>query len=114
MPDQAETSVATVPASHSVHPSVLDSMGVGDVTGPMGIVLAVVLGLDRFGLLRRDSAEKGGDHLSQRDRLTRIETDVRHLHHRLSEVRTETQAVRDRTAATLDQIREDIRKELNR
>ena len=90
-------------------------MGVGDVTGPLGIVMAVVLGLDRFGLLRRgpSSGENGttvrGHH---RDEFVELKTNVQHIQERLAETREEARRHRDRTASTLEQIRDDIRRAL--
>ena len=89
-------------------------MGVGDVTGPLGMVLAVVLGLDKFGLLRRGDHKHDRDGLDQRDRLTRVEADVRHIHHRITENRAEAAQHRDRTTAAIEAIRDDIRREIDR
>lgn len=90
-------------------------MGVGDVTGPLGIVMAVVLGLDRFGLLRRGPST--GDnattvHGHHRDEFVELKTNVQHIQERLAETRDEARRHRDRTAATLEQIRDDIRRAL--
>jgi hypothetical protein len=104
MPDEVPEIPVVVDVPH---------MGVGDVTGPLGVVLAVVLGLDKFGLLRRNETT-ARDGLDQRDRLTRMEADVRHLHHRLTEIRSESQAQRDNTARVIETIRDDLRKELDR
>jgi len=90
-------------------------MGVGDVTGPLGIVLAVVLGLDRFGLLRRGSGASDPPSAvpaHHRDEFVELKTNVQHLQERIAETRDEARRHRDRTAATLDQIRDDIRRAL--
>jgi len=89
-------------------------MGVGDVTGPLGMVLAVVLGLDKFGLLRRNHPSDGAHDLAQRDKITRLEADVRHLQDRLSEHRNQAEQAAARTTAALETIRDDIRREINR
>ena len=76
-------------------------MGVGDVTGPLGIVLAVVLGLDRFGLLRRGSGASDPPSAvpaHHRDEFVELRANVQHLQERIAE--------------TLDQIRDDIRRAL--
>ena len=90
-------------------------MGVGDVTGPLGIVMAVVLGLDRFGLLRRGPSTGDNDNNVRghhRDEFVELKTNVQHIQERLSETREEARRHRDRTAATLEQIRDDIRRAL--
>lgn len=107
MPDEiVEAPAVVVDVPHS--------MGVGDVTGPLGMVLAVVLGLDKFGLLRRGDDKHDRDGLDQRDRLTRVEADVRHIHHRITESRAESAQHRDRTTAAIEAIRDDIRREIDR
>jgi hydroxypyruvate isomerase len=101
-----------------VQPIIVDphSMGVGDVTGPLGIVLAVVLGLDRFGLLRKSGSDQaaGGVPTHHRDEFVELRANVRHLEHRLTEHRAAHEAHNNRTAATLDQIREEIRRAIDR
>ena len=89
-------------------------MGVGDVTGPLGMVLAVVLGLDKFGLLRRGGASDSAHDLAQRDKITRLESDVRHLQDRLTEHRSTTEQATARTTAAIETIRDDIRREIDR
>ena len=108
-----------MPEGIDVPPVVVDvphGMGVGDVTGPLGIVLAVVLGLDRFGLLRRsDSGESsGGIPAHHRDEFVELRADVRHLQERVNEIRSESASHRDRTAQALDAIRDAVRREIDR
>jgi hypothetical protein len=100
-----------------VQPIVIDphGMGVGDVTGPLGIVLAVVLGLDRFGLLRKSGSDQAaGVPTHHRDEFVELRANVRHLENRIAEHRSAHEAHQSRTAAALDQIREDIRRAINR
>jgi len=106
MPEEVEVPAVVVDVPHG--------MGVGDVTGPLGMVLAVVLGLDKFGLLRRGNDDTPEAVLAQRDKITRLEADVRHIQDRIAEHRNQTEAFRDRVGSTLDQIREDVRREINR
>jgi hypothetical protein len=108
-----------MPEEIDVPPVVVDvphGMGVGDVTGPLGIVLAVVLGLDRFGLLRRNESGEnaGGVPAHHRDEFVELRADVRHLQERVQEIRRETGAHRDRTAQALDSIRDAIRREIDK
>lgn len=107
--------------SVEVPPIVVDvphgSMGVGDITGPLGIVLAVVLGLDRFGLLRKGSERAENQAVApahHRDEFVELRANVRHLEERIAEHRTTHEAHQNRTAAALDQIREEIRRAINR
>lgn len=101
-----------------VQPIVIDphSMGVGDVTGPLGIVLAVVLGLDRFGLLRKSGSDQaaGGVPTHHRDEFVELRANVRHIESRIAENRSAHEAHQTRTAAALDQIREEIRRAIDR
>lgn len=101
-----------------VQPIVIDphAMGVGDVTGPLGIVLAVVLGLDRFGLLRKNGSDQtaGGVPAHHRDEFVELRANVRHLENRIAEHRSAHEAHQSRTAAALDQIRDEIRRAINR
>lgn len=100
-----------------VQPVVLDvpHMGVGDVTGPLGIVLAVVLGLDRFGLLRKSGSAADTQPAMpahHRDEFVELRANVQHLQQRITETREEIRRDSDRTAATLEKIAADIRREL--
>tara|TARA_S200002703_G_scaffold60668_1_gene52530 strand:- start:100 stop:426 length:327 start_codon:yes stop_codon:yes gene_type:complete len=106
MPEEVEVPAVLVDTPHG--------MGVGDVTGPLGMVLAVVLGLDKFGLLRRGNEKPPEAVLAQRDKITRLEADVRHLQDRLQEHRSAHEQAQARTAASLESIRDDIRREINR
>jgi len=108
MPEEVEVPAVVVDVPHG--------MGVGDVTGPLGIVLAVVLGLDRFGLLRKNESGEngGGPPAHHRDEFVELRADVRHLQERVSEARREAQEHRNRTATALESIREDIRREIDR
>ena len=106
MPEEVEVPAVLVDTPHG--------MGVGDVTGPLGMVLAVVLGLDKFGLLRRGNDKTPEAVLAQRDKITRLEADVRHLQDRLQEHRSSHEQAQARTAASLESIRDDIRREINR
>ena len=106
MPEEVEVPAVVVDVPHG--------MGVGDVTGPLGMVLAVVLGLDKFGLLRRGDHKHDRDGLDQRDRLTRVEADVRHIHHRITEGRAESTEYRNRTTAAIESIRDAVRREIDR
>jgi hypothetical protein len=99
-----------------VQPIVIDphAMGVGDVTGPLGIVLAVVLGLDRFGLLRKGDQAAGGVPAHHRDEFVELRANVRHLEERISEHRSTQEAHQNRTAAALEQLRADVRQAIDR
>lgn len=112
MPDESVTEIP---------PIVVDvphgSMGVGDVTGPLGIVLAVVLGLDRFGLLRKGDDRKPESSAvpsHHRDEFVELRADVRHLQERLAEIRSEAATERQRAISTLESIRDDLRREIDR
>ncbi len=114
-PKMPDDTVAEIP------PIVVDvphgSMGVGDVTGPLGIVLAVVLGLDRFGLLRKGS-DRGSEGAAvaphHRDEFVELRADVRHLQQRITEIREEASTERQRAISTLESIRDDLRREIDR
>ena len=101
-----------------VQPIIVDphAMGVGDVTGPLGIVLAVVLGLDRFGLLRKGGSDQaaGGVPTHHRDEFVELRANVRHLENRIAEHRATHEAQQNRTAAAVEQIREEIRRAIDR
>ena len=66
------------------------------------------------GLLRRGDHKHDRDGLDQRDRLTRVEADVRHIHHRITEGRTEATEYRNRTTAAIESIRDAVRREIDR
>ena len=108
MPEEVEVPAVVVDIPHG--------MGVGDVTGPLGMVLAVVLGLDKFGLLRRNHTGEGvgGPPAHHRDEFVELRADVRHLQERVAEARAEAQDHRNRTATAIEAIRDEIRREIDR
>ena len=93
-------------------------MGVGEVTGPLGVVLAVVLALDRFGLLRRDNASahtdtgQSPDAAKHREEFVELRANVEHLAERVSEDRRAAARHREQVAHTLAELHTTIRSAL--
>ena len=77
----------------------VDSMSVGDATGPIGLLVAALVALDRLGLLRRN-----GD----------ASTETAILTERLAALRSAYDAHVTASAAALDAHRRDIRERLDR
>ena len=94
-------------------------MGVGEVTGPLGVVLAVVLALDRFGLLRRDGSSAhadGGqspDAAKHREQFVELKKDVEHLAERVSEDRRAAARHREQVVSTLAELHSTVRSALD-
>lgn len=88
----------------------------GDYTGPVGGIMAVLLALDRFGLLRLGGKEKSGDGpelAALRVRIDAIDTALAQLSQKADSSATD----RARMGARLEQLRADhdgLRKQLER
>ena len=94
------------------------SMGVGEVTGPLGVVLAVVLALDRFGLLRRGSDSAQNDTgqpetAKHREQFVELKKDVEHLAERVSEDRRAAARHREQVVSTLAELHSTVRSALD-
>ena len=109
----------SAPSTGSTSGTIDYSMGVGEVTGPLGVVLAVVLALDRFGLLRRgrdlvqtDGGQPPGAVAKHREEFVELKKDVEHLAERVTEDRRAAARHREQVAHTLAELHTTIRSAL--
>lgn len=77
-----------------------NSMSVGDATGPIGLLVAALVALDRFGLLRRAS--------------TQDDAAIVRLDERLKNQQREIDAIRSATTAAVSDHRREIADRLRR
>lgn len=119
MPSDAH-SLADPPA----HPVEHDWPGVGEATGPVGVLLSLLLILDRMGLLRRRSQSEQNDTaaktaaktaaaVEQAQALAEVRKDVEHLLKRAEEDRADQRRHRREVARILTGLQARIASELD-